>query len=162
MAHVPAGSRLPDVEFGVLDLDEVNTVRSQDVFARCRAVVIGVPGAFTPVCTRKHVPDFVAKAEKLRAAGYDKLVCVAPNDPFVIAEWVRTVDPDHRLIFLSDGNLDFARALRLQKAQRPLHLGLRSERYMLIVESLVITRIRVEPDILTFSSTGADEALDLG
>ena len=95
------------------------------------------------------------------ASGYNQLICIAPNDPFVLKAWSRLLDPEKRLEFLSDGNLDFARALNLKVENRELFLGWRSERYLIIVENGSITRFRVEPSVLTYSCTRAVDALDV-
>jgi peroxiredoxin len=159
--NIIVGSRIPDVQLGCVENGEVIPVNATDVFRVGRSVIVGVPGAFTPVCTLQHVPDFVNSVDRLRASGFAQLVCIAPNDPFVLAEWAKSLDPKNKLCFLSDGNLDFTNALGLQNSNRDLFLSGRSERYMLIVENNVITRARTEPSILTYSCTRAADAVDL-
>ena len=153
------GSPVPDVRFGCLDGEEIRSIAAADIFLKHHAVVVGVPGAFTPICTRQHIPEFVQNAEKLHKSGYTKLICVAPNDPFVLAEWARVVDPEKKLTFLSDGNLNFCRALGLVTVNETLFLGSRSERYLLIVRKGIINRVRVEPNILRLSCTRPSAAL---
>jgi 2-Cys peroxiredoxin 5 len=152
-ADIVVGGRVPEVKLGYLKDGEVHGILARDVFQHHRAVVIGVPGAFIPVCTKQHIPDFVRSARRLRASGFTELVCIAPNDPFTLHAWALAVDPRKRLRFLSDGNLDFTGALGLTSTNRALFLGWRSERYMMIIENGIITRLRVEPDILTYSDT---------
>lgn len=153
------GARVPAVNLGCLDRGAVTSVNAEQVFGGKRSVVLGVPGAFTPLCTKEHVPDFVASADRLVASGFDQLLCVSPNDPFVLEAWQKLVDPRRKLTFFSDGNLDFCRALGLSLKNEELFLGVRSRRYMLIVDHLMIQRVRVEANILTFACTRAEEAL---
>lgn len=153
------GARVPAVNLGYLDHGVVASTNAQDIFAGKRSVVLGVPGAFTPVCTKEHVPDFVASADRFIASGFHQLVCISPNDPFVLEAWQKIVDPRCKLKFLSDGNLDFCRTLGLCLKNEALFLGERSRRYMLIVEHLTIQRVRVEANILTFACTRAEDAL---
>ena len=153
------GARVPAVNLGRLDHGVVASVNAENIFEGKRSVVLGVPGAFTPVCTKEHVPDFVRSANQLVASGFDQLLCVAPNDPFVLEAWQSVVDPCRKLTFFSDGNLDFCRALGLSLKNEELFLGVRSRRYMLIVDHLTIQRVRVEANILTFACTRAEEAL---
>jgi peroxiredoxin len=87
-------------------------------------------------------------------------VCIAPNDPFVLEAWAKLVDPERRIRFLSDGNLQFTRALALDCENPNLFIGERSERYLMVVENGTIVRLRVEANILTYSCSGADEALE--
>jgi len=137
----------------------VEFVSTRALFAKRKSIVVGVPGAFTPVCTRQHVPDFIRNADKFRASGYDHLVCVAANDPFVVAAWAATIDPKGKLSYFADGNLKLARALGLLCREEALGLGERSQRYLMMVDDGVITRLRVEPSILVFTCTGSEEAL---
>jgi peroxiredoxin len=151
------GSRVPSVTFGYLKDGEVRSIGANEVFAYHRTIVIGVPGAFTPSSTAHYIPDFIRSAVKLRASGFSQLVCVAPNDPFVLAEWAHRLDPNQTLLFLSDGNLDFTRALGLQTIDHSQFLGCRSEHYLMTVENGTIMHLRVKPNVLTFSG---DHALD--
>ena len=161
MRNIINGSRVPDILFGHAENDELRTVGAREYFACGRTLVLGAPGAFTPVCTKQHIPDFVQNADKLVASGFSRLVCIAPNDPFVLDAWARQLDPGKKLKFLSDGNLDFARALQLESQNRKLFLGWRSERYLMTVDDGIITRLRVEPSILTYSCTRATDALNV-
>lgn len=161
MRDIIAGSRIPAIQLSFLDdHDQLHTVSSQKLLAYGRAIILGVPGAFTPVCSKEHVPDFIQNADKLIASGFSHLICIAPNDPFVLQAWARQLDPGKKLEFLSDGNLDFARALNLQTQSRALFMGYCSERYLMIVEDGIIVRLRVEEDIISYTCTRTDDALD--
>ncbi len=155
------GQPVPNVRLGFIQDDQVRFVSAPSLFAGRRAIVIGVPGAFTPVCTHQHVPDFVRNADRLRASGYDLLVCIAPNDPFVLRMWSGNLDPDGKLRFLSDGNLDWTTALGLGSTERDLCLGQRSQRYMLNIEDGILGRLRVEAGILDFSCTRMEAVTEL-
>jgi peroxiredoxin len=154
MRDVVVGSRVPNVLNVLLahiENNKLRTVAVREFLAYGRAALLGVPGAFTPVCTEKHIPDFVRNAEKLMASGYNQLVCIAPNDPFVLKAWSRLLDPEKKLEFLSDGNLDFARALQLKVENCELFLGWRSERYLIMVENGSITRVYSTIPVLELS-----------
>lgn len=154
------GERAPPVRLARLGaaggLEEVNL---ETRLAGVRAVVIGVPGAFTPVCTRDHVPGFVANAAALRRAGHDAVICVAPNDPWTLAAWAERLDPQGQVEFLSDGNLDLARGLGVTRLDRANHFGERPERYLMITEGCVIARMRVEPVFDVLTCTRAEDVL---
>lgn len=152
---------VPDVQLGFLDHGEVRSVSASALFAHGVTVVLGVPGAFTPVCTDKHIPDFLSQADAFDTQGCRQLICIAPNDPFVLEEWSIRVDPEHRIRFLSDGNLEFTRALDLSRENKRLFIGERSERYLMVTQNGMIVRLCVEPDILTYSCSNADEALEV-
>jgi len=153
-------TNVPDIQLGFIVHGEVRSVSASDLFAHGRTVVLGVPGAFTPVCTEKHIPDFLRQADEFDMQGCRQLVCIAPNDPFVLEAWAKLVDPERRIRFLSDGNLEFTRALALTCENQNLFIGERSERYLMVVENGTIVRLRVEDNILTYSCSRADAALD--
>lgn len=153
------GSRLPGVPLARLEGKFIRTVSTERLFAYGQAVVMGIPGAFTPVCTRRHIPEFVQSADRLTAAGYSHLVCIAPNDPFVLDAWARQVDPMSKIEFYSDGNLEFTRALGLLEQVSHLHLGWRSCRYLMVTADGIIQRLRVEKDVLDYHCTRPGDLL---
>jgi 2-Cys peroxiredoxin 5 len=159
MVPILVGAQVPDVQFGCLENDIVTFVAARALFAGHKAIVVGVPGAFTPVCSSQHVPDFVTNAATLREHGFDLLLCIAPNDPFVLRKWAGDLDPGNKLMFLSDGNLDWTKALGLTSLERDLCLGQRSQRYLMNVDNGIIQRLKVEPGVLDFSCTGVRDAV---
>lgn len=154
------GNRIPEALLARLEDGRVRPVSSVELFRGQRSLVLGVPGAFTPVCNGRHIPDFIENAPALRKAGFTQLLCIAPNDPYVVDVWARTLDPTGQIQFLSDGNLDFTRALGLLNKERYLFLGLRSHRYLMSVRGCIITHLRVEPHSLSYSCTHPADALD--
>lgn len=147
------GMRIPGVMVAELDEGQVRPVSAHDVLGRGRTLCIGVPGAFTPVCTERHVPSLVRSAERLRRSGFDHLVCMVASDPFATDAWQRVVDPKRWIRFVSDGNLNFCRALALNTHEQSLFLGDRSERYLLVVQSGAIEKVRIEQRITDYSCT---------
>lgn len=138
------GMRVPQVGLARLDGDTVETVLSDQLLARRRAVVIGIVGAFTPVCTSAHIPEFVDRADDLRRLGFDRVICVVPNDPWTMIAWSRLVDPENKILFVSDGNLSLARSLGLTFEGTGMFLGERSRRYMMLVKDGIVERLTVE------------------
>lgn len=150
------GMRVPTARVADLVDGQIVPLMACDVLGKGRTLVIGVPGAFTPICTERHVPGLVANAERLRRSGYDNIVCVVASDPFVTSAWARQVDPNGAIRFVSDGNLHLAYALGLTTRQHKLFLGDRSERYMLIIDNGLIETVRIEKQITDYSCTRAD------
>lgn len=147
------GAALPRCDFGELVGDTIEHIRSEDIFTGMRAIVLGVPGAFTPVCTTRHLPEYIANADALRALGYDRLVCVVPNDPWTVHRWAGELDPGGCIRFLSDGNLAFVRALGLSTHVEAVFLGECSKRYLMTVADGVIERLKVEREVTDLSCT---------
>jgi peroxiredoxin len=158
MQNITLGQRIPDMALGQFAYGEIRKIELLPLFARKKIVVIGVPGAFTPVCTKQHIPDFIAQADRLRAGGIDELICVAPNDPYTLTAWTRQLDPENKLLFLSDGNLDFTRAMGLQANNRDLFLGERSRRYLMVVQDCVVSHIKMESILTDYCCTTPADA----
>jgi peroxiredoxin len=160
MSHLyQPGDRAPNLQLARLVDDHLETIHLHALTARRRGIIIGVPGAFTPVCTYRHIPDFVAKADRLRAQGFDLIACVAPNDPWTVQAWAHYVDPMGKITFLSDGNLALARALRATVADYDNFLGETSTRYLMMLKSGVIERLTLEPHPMALTCTRPDDVL---
>jgi 2-Cys peroxiredoxin 5 len=153
MRPILNGSRVPTVMLGQLENNAVRAISTATLFAYGQAVIMGIPGAFTPICTQLHIPEFLHCADRLTAAGYSHLVCIAANDPFVLDAWAQRVDPKSKIEFYSDGNLEFSRALGLLEQVSHLYLGWRSSRYLMVTSEGVIQRLRVEKDATDYRCT---------
>src|SRR5437899_11183080 len=116
-----------------------------EIFKGKRVVLFAVPGAFTPTCSMKHLPGFVAEAGKIRAKGVDDIVCVAVNDAFVMGAWGKSSGASGKVRMLADGNGDFTRALGLELDASGFGMGKRSQRYAMIVQDGKVKELLVEP-----------------
>ena len=153
------GKRVPPIALGVVENGEIRRRALEGLLAGKRAVVVGVPGAFTPVCTREHLPDFIISAERLRAGGIDLMLCVTPNDPWTTAAWAQQLDPGGTLVFLSDGNLDLAEAIGARFRDTEHFMGWRSRRYLMQTENAVIKRLTIETQPLALTCTRAQDVM---
>jgi glutaredoxin/glutathione-dependent peroxiredoxin len=106
--------------------------------------IFGLPGAFTPTCSAKHVPGFVANIDKLRAAGVDEVWCVSVNDAFVMGAWGREQKTAGKVRMMADGSADFARAAGLTLDLTSRGMGVRSQRYSMLVKDGVVKTLNVE------------------
>lgn len=152
------GSPPPAVMLGEFDAGEVNAVAAREVLSGGKTLVVGVPGAFTPLCSGQHIPSLLANRAQLLER-FDKLVCIVASDPFVTDAWARSLGAAGAIRFLSDGNLEFSKALGLVSHMPSYFLGHRSERYTLVVEHGLIVHGRVEGSILDFQCTRPESIL---
>ncbi len=106
--------------------------------------VFALPGAFTPTCSAKHVPGYVERAEAFRAAGVDEIWCVSVNDPFVMGAWGREQHTTGKVRMMADGSADFAKATGLTLDLTSRGMGLRSNRYSMLVVDGVVKRLNIE------------------
>jgi len=106
--------------------------------------LFALPGAFTPTCSAQHVPGYLASAEAFKAAGVDEIWCVSVNDAFVMGAWARDQKTAGKVRMLGDGSADFAKATGLTLDLTAKGLGLRSNRYSMLVKNGVVVTLNVE------------------
>ena len=140
---ISVGDRLPSVQLH--DGSPKTTVDSASLFAEGRGIVFAVPGAFTPGCSKTHLPGYIADADKYAAKGIDGIVCLAVNDAFVMAAWGEAQGADGKVRMLADPSAEFARAIGLEVDASGALGGVRSKRYAMVIENGVVTHLEVEP-----------------
>ncbi len=109
-----------------------------------RIAIFGLPGAYTPTCSARHVPGYVARADELKAAGIDEIWCVAVNDAFVMGAWGRDQHTAGKVRMMADGSADFAKATGLTLDLSARGMGLRCQRYSMLVDDGVVKTLNVE------------------
>jgi len=143
MAQV--GDRIPDVDVRVLNADGApEVVKTGEVLGTGKVVLFAVPGAFTPGCSKVHLPGYVANADDLKAKGVTTIACVAVNDAWTMGAWAESQGAGDKIVMLADGNGDFAEAMDLVMDGTGIGLGKRSKRYAAVIEDGVITSLDVE------------------
>ncbi len=140
---IAVGDKLPDVKLVKATESGPEAVQSADYFKGKRVALFSVPGAFTPTCSAKHLPGFVEKAGELKAKGIDEIVGTAVNDPFVMGAWNKASGSSD-ITMLADGNADFAKAVGLTMDGSGFGLGLRGQRFAMIVNDGVVEQLHVE------------------
>ena len=148
---IKVGEKLPDATVFELIEDEragctigPNSFDVPGQTAGKRVVIFGLPGAFTPTCSAKHVPGYVEHAEQLRAAGIDEIWCVSVNDAFVMGAWGRDQHTSGKVRMMADGSAAFTRALGLEQDLSARGMGIRSQRYAMVVDDGVVKTLHVE------------------
>jgi peroxiredoxin len=109
-----------------------------------KIAIFGLPGAYTPTCSAKHVPGYVAKAGELRAAGVDEIWCVSVNDAFVMGAWGRDQHTAGQVRMMADGSAEFAKSTGLTQDLSARGMGLRSQRYSMLVVDGVVKTLNIE------------------
>ena len=155
------GSVMGATTLGRAVAGSIEKVRLDELIRDERALICGIVGAFTPPCSQQHVPDFVRNAARLRASGYERLIVAAPNDPFTLAAWAEQMDPEGRVTFLSDGNLDLAQSLGVVTRHPEFFIGHSVRRYLAVLNDRLLERLSVEPVSTVVSSTRASALLDV-
>ena len=147
---IKTGEQLPDVQLYAYNNDSGACAIGPHAFSvheRCeqkKVLVFGLPGAFTPTCSERHVPGYVAAAPALFAAGIDEILCVSVNDAFVMNAWGSSLHVGEAVKMIGDGNGEFSAALGLIQDLSARGMGRRSLRYAMVVDNLVVTHVAVE------------------
>ncbi|MBT0586810.1 peroxiredoxin [Alteromonas oceanisediminis] len=136
------GTRLPDATFSHLDNGEMKNPTTDDLFADKKVAFFALPGAFTPTCSAAHLPGFVALADKFRAKGVDRIICLSVNDAFVMDAWGKSQNAEH-LMMVADGNGSFTQAAGMDMDTDTFG-GVRSMRYSMLVDNGVVEVLNVE------------------
>jgi len=140
---IAVGDRIPSATLQVMGENGPTGITTDSLFSGRKVVLFAVPGAFTPGCSMTHLPGYVVNADKILGAGVDTIACLSVNDAFVMDAWGKAHNAEH-ILMLADGNGDFTQALGLDLDGRGFGMGLRSQRYAMIVDDGVVTALNVE------------------
>jgi peroxiredoxin len=141
---IKVGDKVPDVEVRTMGPDGPTPVRTGEALGKGRVVLFAVPGAFTPGCSKVHLPGFVAGADELKKRGVDEIACIAVNDAWVMEAWGKAQGAGDKILMLADGNGEFADAMGLAFDGSGIGLGNRSQRYAAVIEDGTIMKLDVE------------------
>ncbi|GEL27022.1 peroxiredoxin [Pseudonocardia sulfidoxydans NBRC 16205] len=153
------GDSVPDVRVMINAADGPQPTGSGELLRSGKILLIGVPGAFTPVCTDHHLPGLVSAAGRLAAKGIEKIVVVSVNDAFVMNAWAASQDANEGFLMMADPDAEFTRAMGLAADASEFGLGVRSERYAAVVEDGVIRSLDVEAHF-TENTVSSAEAIE--
>lgn len=141
---IKVGDKIPSAMLGEMTADGPSAVSTDDLFSGKTVAFFAVPGAFTPTCSAKHVPGFVQKADELKAKGIDEIACMSVNDAFVMGAWAKDQGSADKVRMLADGNADFTKKLGLELDGTGFGMGIRSQRFSMVVKDGVVTHLFVE------------------
>lgn len=152
---IKVGDRLPETTFMTMGADGApKPMRTADVFGAKKVALFAVPGAYTGVCSRQHMPSYVDNYEALKKKGFDAVACTSTNDIFVLTNWAKDSKADGKILMLADGSAEFAKKIGLDIDLSARGMGVRSKRYAMVVEDGVITQLNIEeqPGVMEKSS----------
>ncbi len=141
---IQVGDKIPSGTLHQLTENGPEAITTEQIFAGKKVVLFALPGAFTPTCSAKHLPGFVAKADEIKAKGVDTIACLSVNDAFVMGAWGKDQGAGDKVLMLADGSADLTKALGLELDLNSRGFGLRSQRYAMIVDDGVVTAVNVE------------------
>ena len=141
---IKVGDKLPAATFSAGTAEGPRPMTTDEIFAGKKVALFAVPGAFTPTCSARHLPGFKDHLADFKAKGVDAIACVSVNDAFVMKAWGESQSIGDAILMLGDGNGDFTKALGLEMDASKFGMGVRSQRYSMIVEDGVVKELNVE------------------
>jgi len=141
---IQVGDKLPTVDRQFMGADGVETISSDDLFSGRKVALFALPGAFTPTCSASHLPGYVIAADDIFARGVDLIACLSVNDAFVMDAWGKQHNADERVMMLADGSAHFTRAVGLELDLDARGMGIRSQRYAMVINDGVVETLNVE------------------
>lgn len=155
---IQIGDKLPNIELKVMGENGPESVTTENLFAGKKVVIFAVPGAFTPGCSKTHLPGFVVLADQIKAKGVDSIICLSVNDAFVMDAWGKAQNAEE-IMMLADGIAEFTRAIGLEKDLTAVQFGIRSQRYAMIVEDGIVKTLNIDDKGVDKSSAETTLAL---
>lgn len=138
------GETIPSMKLTQSSPDGPRETSTDELFGGKTVVLIGVPGAFTPTCSARHLPGFVEQADALKAKGADVVACMAVNDAFVLNAWAKDQGAEGKIVMLADGSAELTKALGMELDLTARGLGVRSQRFALVAKDRKVVHIGVE------------------
>ena len=142
---IAVGDSIPSVTLNVMTDDGPSAITTDEIFMGKKVVIFGVPGAFTPTCSAKHLPGFVRNADALKAKGLHSIVCLSVNDAFVMGAWGKDQNVGDKVMMVADGSADFTKAAGLELDLTERGLGLRCQRFAMVVDDGVVRHLHIDP-----------------
>jgi peroxiredoxin (alkyl hydroperoxide reductase subunit C) len=156
---IQVGDTIPSATLNIMTADGPSAITTDDIFKGKTVALFGLPGAFTPTCSAQHLPGFVANADALKAKGVDSIVCLAVNDAFVMGAWGKDQNVGDKVTLVADGSAQFTKAAGLELDLIERGLGLRCQRFSMVVDDGVVKSLNIDPPG-TFEATSAEKILE--
>jgi len=156
---IKVGDKLPSATLRYVGPDGPKEITTDELFRGKKVALFAVPGAFTPACSQRHLPGYVEKAADIKAKGVDTVACVAVNDAAVMNAWGKSQNVGDKVMMLADGSGEFAKALGLELDMRARGLGVRSQRYSMLVDNGTVKTLNIEAQPGQVEASSADAML---
>ena len=158
---IKINDQLPDEEvFQLISGDPVKK-KISEIIKNKKVIIFGLPGAYTSVCSAKHLPGYIRNVDQFRSKDIDKIICISVNDPFVMDAWGKVNNVGNNILMLADPFINFTKAIGAEIDKSGRGLGVRSNRYTMLIDNLKILNIKEEPDTGTCEVSAAENFLKL-
>ena len=152
---------IPSAEIFVVENGEPTKKNITELLKDKKVVLFGLPGAYTSVCSAKHLPGYVNSYEKYKAKGIDHIICMSVNDPFVMDAWGKSHNVGDKIIMMGDPFLNFTKSIGADVDKSARGLGIRSNRYTMLIDNLKVVQLQEEKDAGSCEISAAENFLNL-
>ena len=159
--NIKENDQIPNSEVFVLEEGEPIKKNIEDILKNKKVVIFGLPGAYTSLCSAKHLPGYVNMYEKYKNKGIDQIICISVNDPFVMNAWGKENNVDKKILMMGDPFLNFTKAIGADVDKSARGLGVRSNRYTMLIDDLKVIKLRKEKDTGSCEVSAAESFLNL-
>ena len=153
--------QIPDTDIFHLVDAEPKQIKLREILGNGKIILFGLPGAFTSTCSKLHLPGFVANADKIKKKGIENIFCISVNDPYVMNAWGDANNTSDKIKMLSDPYLLFTKAIGAEVDRNSKGMGIRSNRYAMVIENLEVLNIQVEKETKQCGLTSAESILEI-
>ena len=140
---VKKGDRVPDAKVFILDKNP-KEIFIKEIIGEDKVILFGLPGAYTPTCSTKHLPGFIKATEELKKKSIKKVICISVNDPFVMDAWGKVHNVEDKILMVGDSMGNFTKSIGAELDLNSRGLGIRSSRYTMLVEKGSILKVSEE------------------
>lgn len=156
---IKVGDKIPEATLMHMTEKGPAPISTKELFDGKKVVLFALPGAFTPTCSNQHLPGFVQKADQIKAKGVSTIACLSVNDAFVMGAWGKDQKVGDKVLMLADGSAAFTKALGLELDLVARGMGVRSQRYSILVDNGIVKQVNVEDSPAGAEKSGADTIL---
>ena len=159
--RIKENEKIPSSEVFILEDGEPIKKNIESFLKNKKAIIFGLPGAYTSVCSAKHLPGYVKMYDNFKEKGVDKIICISVNDPFVMNAWGKENEVGNKIIMISDPFLNFTKAIGAEVDKSARGLGIRSNRYTMLINDLKVVKLREEKETGSCEISAAENFLKL-
>ena len=159
--NINENDQIPNVDIFIMENGEPIKKNIQVLLKDKKAVIFGLPGAYTSVCSAKHLPGYVNMFDQYKEKGIDYIICISVNDPFVMNAWGKEHNVGDKILMIGDPFLNFTKAIGADVDKSARGLGIRSNRYSMLVDNLKIVKLQEEKDTGSCEVSAAENFIKL-
>jgi peroxiredoxin (alkyl hydroperoxide reductase subunit C) len=158
---IKENDKIPNAEIFILEDGEPIKKNIGEFLKNKKVVIFGLPGAYTSVCSAKHLPGYIKMHQEYKNKGIDQIICIAANDPFVMNAWGKQNNVGDKIMMIGDPLLNFIKSIGAEVDKSGRGLGIRSNRYTILTDNMIVKKLKVEEETGVCEISAAENFIDL-